>query len=124
MRVAKGGKRPDAGEAFQLQHATIADAHEAEAICDRFNQAAGRSTLKPRQKQQHEFDEERKRRRQLELERQRELGRDLGWELSAAMSATSRAAGTASSRTARKHRHVLIEGLSREPQAFDRGQIR
>ena len=57
--------------------------HEAgaDAIRDRLNQALGRSTSEPRQKDQHELDEERKRQHQLELERQRELDRDLGWEL-------------------------------------------
>ena len=56
-------------------------AHEAgaNAIRDRLNQALGRGTPEPRQKDQHELDEERK--RQLELERKRELDRDLGWEL-------------------------------------------
>lgn len=51
------------------------------AIRDRLNQALGRGTPEPRQKDQHELDEERKRQRLLELERQRELDRDLGWEL-------------------------------------------
>lgn len=58
-------------------------AHEAgaDAIRDRLNQALGRGTPEPRQKDQHELDEERKRQRKLELERLRELDRDLGWEL-------------------------------------------
>lgn len=58
-------------------------AHEAgaNAIRDRLNQALGRGTSEPRQKPQHELDEERKRQHQVELERQRELDRDLGWEL-------------------------------------------
>ena len=56
-------------------------AHEAGAIRDRLKQALGRGTPGPRQKDQHELDEERKRQHQLELERQRELDRDLGWEL-------------------------------------------
>jgi len=58
-------------------------AHEAgaDAIRDRLNQVLGRGTSEPRQKPQHELDEERKRQHQVELERQRELDRDLGWEL-------------------------------------------
>ncbi len=58
-------------------------AHEAgaNAIRDRLNQVLGRGTSEPRQKPQHELDEERKRQHQVELERQRELDRDLGWEL-------------------------------------------
>lgn len=52
---------------------------EADAIRDRLKQALGRGMSEPRQKQEHELDEERK--RQLELEMKRNLDRDLGWGL-------------------------------------------
>lgn len=57
--------------------------HDAgtEAIRDRLRHALGRDKIDPQKKPQHELDEERERARLLERERQRELDRNLGWEL-------------------------------------------
>jgi hypothetical protein len=57
--------------------------HEAggDAIRERLKQVLERGKHDPRQKQQHELEEETKRQRQLELERQHKRDRDLGWEL-------------------------------------------
>lgn len=53
----------------------------ADVIRDRLRQVLGRGTSDPQKKPQHDLEEERECAGQLERERQRELDRDLGWEL-------------------------------------------